>query len=75
MEKKICKKCSIEKDLNDFYYNKRSSDKRMTYCIICQKEYKKNNKEKIKERKKEWDINNKEKILDSLLNLTLIKVT
>lgn len=52
---KVCKKCNIEKECP---YGK-------IYCRNCQnefsKEYKKNNKEKIKEYNKEYKLKNKEK--------------
>ena len=61
IESKICKKCLICKDINQFrlkgkYY--------LNTCKDCEKQYGKeyyeDNKEKIKEQKKEYYINNKE---------------
>jgi hypothetical protein len=61
---KTCKKCKEEKELSEFYKDKRAKDDLFLYCKSCQKEYRKeyrkNNKEKIKEKKKEYYENNKE---------------
>ena len=37
MEKKICKTCSIEKDLDSFWKNKRRIDGKEYNCIECMK--------------------------------------
>lgn len=57
METKICVKCGIEKNINDFYYLKQRN-KYQNKCKECAKkqalEYQKNNFEKIKKQKKEY---------------------
>lgn len=37
--KKICSKCEIEKDIEDFYFLDKKKDKRCSICIKCKKEY------------------------------------
>lgn len=67
MEKKICSKCNIEKELLDFNKYKLSKDGHKPCCRECQKIeskiYKQKNKEKIKEWSKEYYINNKDRIM------------
>ena len=66
METKICKKCNKPKPLSEF--DKRIINGKVYYrsCIICKIEYNKtyseNNKEKIKESKKQYREKNKEDI-------------
>lgn len=36
---KICKKCNIEKSLNDFHNLKTSKDSKYSICKNCKKEY------------------------------------
>jgi len=66
MEKKICSKCGIEKDISEYCKHKRLKDGINTWCKDCcndiSKNYNKNNKEKIKENRKQWRINNREVI-------------
>lgn len=38
---KLCSKCKLEKPLEEFYPDKRSSTKRASYCIACAKEHSK----------------------------------
>jgi len=75
-EHKICTKCLLCKPIKDFYKNKKSKDGFRSNCIQCGNEYKVNNKDKIKEQikkynlkrngqKKEWANQNKSKIKDS----------
>ena len=75
MEKKLCLKCQIEKDITDFYTN-RKNGKKSSYCKICEKErlriyrltsnsgkiYREKNKEKLKQQNKEFRNKNTEKI-------------
>lgn len=67
METRVCTKCSQEKILKDFQtYKNRSGELRYnTYCLVCykleRKQYRKENKEKLKAGQKEWRENNKEK--------------
>ena len=68
MKTKKCTKCGIEKPLTAEYYYKDNSKKLGfgSYCRLCkseyQKNYQKNNKEKIAKRGAEYRKNNKEKL-------------
>jgi len=63
MEKKICSKCEIEKDISNFYQDKRKSDGLYSQCKECfltkNNLYKQNNKEKIKSKRKDYYQSNK----------------
>jgi hypothetical protein len=63
---KICKKCGIEKDDNDFYRENRNITGLMGSCKECynilQKKHRDNNAENIKTRHKIYYENNKEKL-------------
>ena len=61
MEKK-CTKCKEIKSLDDFCDLKSSKDGKQFRCKICNKEYRKKNKEKIKEYKKNYYKKNKQEI-------------
>lgn len=61
MTLKFCNKCSQEKTINDFYADKRSKDGLQSKCISCELQYRKNNAERIKARKREYNNKNKEK--------------
>ena len=37
MNKKICGRCKLEKDLSEFYKSKRTKDRVRCYCKICEK--------------------------------------
>jgi len=59
---KVCKKCLIEKPLNEFYFEKRNKSGVMGSCKVCynskQKEWRVDNNEILKEReKKKREIN------------------
>lgn len=58
---KICKKCKIEKELEQFHKDTRIKDGREGSCKDCKKKYQQENKEKIKENKSKYYIENKEK--------------
>ena len=63
---KKCKKCGVEKPLDDFYNRKRGAIyRRNSACKKCNsklaKEYRNNNEEKIKKYYKKWYEENKEK--------------
>jgi hypothetical protein len=55
---KICKKCNVDKELNDFYKHK-------GICKVCHrqnsKSYRENNRDKTRDRQKRWELKNKEK--------------
>lgn len=57
---KVCKKCNIEKDIDLFYKSKSTSDGYRGTCIDCQKQYSKENSEKIVKRVKIHKEENKE---------------
>jgi predicted DNA binding CopG/RHH family protein len=64
IKKQICRKCNKIKLLNDFYF-RNDSKKYRTICISCWhkiiKEYRENNKGKIREMKLKWQRNNPKK--------------
>lgn len=62
MNKKICTKCNIEKDTNQFYKLKTGKFGVRSECKECAKEYYENNKETIVSYKKEYYKINKEKL-------------
>jgi hypothetical protein len=74
---KICKKCGIEKDFSEFYYEKKSKDGYRAMCKICISEYQKGRKEErklyleiyneknediLKDKKRKYYQENKEKL-------------
>ena len=66
MTTKICTKCNIEKDLNDFTNDKSKKDGKHSHCKQCKSlndtKYKKNNIEKISENGKKYYQENSVKI-------------
>jgi hypothetical protein len=63
IEKKICSKCKIKKEIIEFNKNKNGKDNKDTKCRDCCLKYYNKNKEKILKRKKEYRKENKEKIV------------
>lgn len=66
-DKKICNKCKLEKDINDFskkYKTKNGIQKYQSICKECVSEYDKNNKRNRNNYYKEYYDKNKEKILE-----------
>jgi hypothetical protein len=65
MEKKICKKCNIEKGFCEFYIDKTTKDGIRGTCKDCfyiyRSNYIKSNKDKLKEINHKYCLNNKEK--------------
>ena len=59
---KTCSKCKVKKDLFEFPKHKNSKDGLYCQCKSCKKEWKLNNKDKVKEEKKRWRLNNKDKV-------------
>lgn len=45
---KVCSKCGVEKDINEFYKSKSNKDGYMGFCKECKNKYQKQYKEKIK---------------------------
>jgi predicted transcriptional regulator len=87
METKICKKCGVEKKLDEFYNAKRNKDGKWNSCILCEKQkyfesseqvklrvsnYRRQNSVKISEKKKEKYFENREKILEQKKKYTKI---
>ena len=66
MEKKVCSKCGIEKELSVEHFNKDKTKKDgfRGACKECDKKYRENNKVKIVENKKQYRKDNKEKMLE-----------
>ena len=60
MEKKICSKCKIEKEVCEFSKNKQKKDGLHPSCKDCYKDFYKKNKELILERNYLWRITNPE---------------
>jgi len=65
MEKKICSKCKIEKDVCEFHKMKLSKDGYQYKCIECKRKYSFLNRENENKRKLKWKENNYEKIIQS----------
>jgi hypothetical protein len=69
MEKKICSKCKIEKEVCEFYNNKGRFDGKRPECKICSNKqstsYNKKNKDKVSGIKQKYVDNNKEKVKQS----------
>ena len=63
--KKTCSKCKIEKHVVFFSKNKSQKSDYCNQCKECHKEYSKNNKDKISEKKKEYYKNNKKKCIEN----------
>ena len=63
---KVCNKCEIEKEVNEFGNQKRNKDGLKGHCNACQtaihKLYRQENKESIASKKKEYNQANKESI-------------
>ena len=51
---KICTKCGEEKVFSEYYKDKKSKDGYSYKCKLCQKEYNKINKDKIRQRNKKY---------------------
>lgn len=66
MEKKVCSKCKIEKDICEFHKTKRNLDGYKHNCKECRKKetklYYENNQEKIKKKVGDYRVNNVEKV-------------
>jgi hypothetical protein len=60
MEKKICSKCKVEKDVCEFSKNAQKKDGLHPSCKDCYKDFYKKNKELILERNNLWRITNPE---------------
>jgi hypothetical protein len=63
---KVCIKCKVEKELNQFHKNNIYKDGLIKTCKTCRKLYHLNNKEKFIERAKIWVENNKDKRINWL---------
>lgn len=61
---KNCKKCGLEKVLNEFYTDKRTKDGYESGCKECKKKYNAENKERISQNKKEYLKRNREALLE-----------
>jgi hypothetical protein len=62
---KICKKCNKEKELIDFSKHKRTADGYNYYCKECNRNYRLQNKDRLKEYNNNYYCQNKEKLLSS----------
>ena len=65
MDKKVCGKCKIDKELEDFSRDKSKSDGFSIHCRLCRNSYKKEynseNKQKVGFRRRRYYLDNKEK--------------
>jgi hypothetical protein len=70
---KICAKCKIEKDLDDFTNNKNKKDGKCVYCRLCyseiNKNWRKNNPDKDKIIHNTWKKKNTNKLRENNLKL------
>lgn len=64
MPTKICTKCGEDKELGEYYAQKRGKHGRTSRCKHCHAKYNASNKEKIAERNAKWRESNKEKIAE-----------
>jgi hypothetical protein len=64
---KICNKCKLEKDFIEFYKNNATKDNYTYYCKDCIKKYKKDNKDKINKKRREYKL--KQKLINPKFNL------
>jgi hypothetical protein len=68
--KKICKKCLIEKKVENFGNDKNKKDGKKIYCKQCEllrgREYRKKNRDKVNNSSKNYRINNPEKYKNSI---------
>ena len=64
---KTCKKCECQKERTDFYNQKRYRDNLDPICKVCRDEtsrqYYLDNKEKVDEYKRTWNVINKERLV------------
>ena len=58
MEKKICSKCKIEKDVCEFYVDKTKIDGKYSCCKLCKKSYSNTRTDEIKIYLKKWRLDN-----------------
>jgi len=61
-EEKKCSKCKVSKFKSLFYKNKKNKDGLCYECTTCQRKYREENEEFIKEKRKIWYQQNKFKI-------------
>lgn len=68
---KICVKCRVEKELNEFSNNKSKKDGKCVYCRGCykavNKEWRQNNPDRDRQIHKKWKQNNSDKVRKSSL--------
>lgn len=62
MATKICSKCKEEKDVSEFYKDKKKKDGLTCWCKICSKKHEKENKDRVLIKKKEYYFKNIENI-------------
>jgi hypothetical protein len=67
---KTCKKCLVEKKIEEFGSNKNNKDGKSIYCYGCElvraKDYREKNREKVNKSSKKWRENNPEKYKDTI---------
>lgn len=69
MKKKICSKCLIEKDINDFHLDSRSEDLHRRWCKVCARtsalNHRNKDPEKARANYRTWAKNNPDKECDN----------
>lgn len=74
MARRICYTCKLEKDLDDFYKDKRKKDGHMFQCKECHKQqsrqWKKDNRDRCVENQKQWVKQNPDSHKASVLKYT-----
>ena len=59
---KMCSRCNLVKDESEFHKCKNNKDALVVWCKSCRKDYRKVNKETIKDQQRSYYENNKDKI-------------
>jgi hypothetical protein len=62
MSTKTCTKCGVEKDVGEFNKNNKSKDGLCCWCSKCRKQYREDNREKIRIKNKQYNEANSEKM-------------
>lgn len=65
---KKCTKCNVEKKSIRFNKNKNSNDRLSHYCKLCRKQWKIDNKNKVKKQEAMWKNNNKNRVKENVKN-------
>lgn len=58
---KRCPRCETPKEMNQFSADRCKADGKQTYCVMCQKEIRRERRAKIKTTGQQWRINNRDR--------------